>query len=712
MTSNRGRKPKTSKALVKTVETVPAAVSSVKVPRIASVTISNNKDWIIGDALASVVSRVDVCVLVDTGISDKTIEIAKQVAGDKLRVCKHAWRNNFAAARNASLDFAREYEADWALVVDTDERFNWADIDLRAACMNAQNEVFYMTAADGSYIKEKVIRLDAGVRYHGDVHEVPIAKTHAVLPKANFEELQKSTDEIREKWTRDLPILMDMVSRPDMRDDGRWWYYLGDTHEGLGNNEQAARAFGRCVELRPAVSEEGAWAAYRQAWMLIVLNRFQEAIEVVGRGLARHAGVAELAWLAGVASARMGSNDQATYWAHLAIKLGRYKGLSPTRMGFLYPPGLWENPYDILRFTAPTPEERAEAEKDMRLAKRMRLGAVTEDDLDRLSISRSHRFKREFRDMLRPPCIHDLIESDDLFNLELHSKTLNEAGIPGYHTMNPSLCVHKGKLWICIRTVNYTIENGQYVTPEADGRIRTVNVLGKLTLSDKKLHEMRPMRDLDDGPRQPTHVLGYEDLRIFSVKGKLYGSATVRDRDNNRCQIVLCEIDQAGDIAKAHLQTEHTRLTEKNWMPIVGDEIRWIYELGPTTTRRRDGHMEAMPTKFALDHLRGGSQVIPFEDGWLCVAHETIHQDGWGCRRIYLHRFVKLDKRMRVSSVSQCFTFEPRHYGIEFCSTLVRDPVSKKLVIGYGVEDREARLLVLSGDHLKKLRWWKPEDCT
>lgn len=704
MTSVRGRKPKT-----KVPTAVVAPPAGPKPPRIASVTISNNRESIIADALESVLSRVDVCVLVDTGISDNTIEIARQVAGDKLRVCKHAWKKNFAAARNASLDFAREYEADWAIVVDTDERFNWSDVDVRAACADEKSDVFYMHAADGSYIKEKIIRLDADVRYHGDVHEVPLAKSHAMLPKANFEELAKTPEQIREKYARDLPILMDMVSRPEMMHDGRWWYYLGDTHEGLGNNEQAARAFARCVELRTPVSEDGAWAAYRQAWMLIVLNRFQEAIEACARGLTRHAGVAELPWLAAVASARAGRNDQATYWAHLSIALGRFKGLNTPRVGFMYGPGLWENPYDVLRFSAPTPEERADAEREMQEAKRARLGARTVEDLDRLGITRSCRYKKDFREMLRPPCIHDLTDAD-VFKLEMSTKTLNEAGISGYHPMNPSLCVRKGKVSIVMRTVNYTIENGQYVTPEADGRIRTTNLLGEIVVGEKKMRDLRAMRDLDDGPRQPTRVLGYEDVRLFSVRGKLWGSATVRDRDNDRCQIALIEISPEGDIAKAHIQTESTQYIEKNWMPIVGDEIRWIYGLDPTTVRRRDGHMEALPTRFALDHLRGGSQVIPYEDGWLCVVHETIHQDGWGCRRIYLHRFVRFDKRFRVSSVSQAFTFE-RNYGIEFCSTLIRDPATKKLVLGYGVEDREAKLLVLTGERLKKLKWWTPEVC-
>jgi hypothetical protein len=47
---------------------------------------------------------------------------------------------------------------------------------------------------------------------------------------------------------------------------------------------------------------ESAWACFRPAECFIQLKRFVDAVEVCAAGLARHAGVAELAWLAVFAS--------------------------------------------------------------------------------------------------------------------------------------------------------------------------------------------------------------------------------------------------------------------------------------------------------------------------------------------------------------------------------------------------------------------------
>jgi hypothetical protein len=41
-------------------------------------------------------------------------------------------------------------------------------------------------------------------------------------------------------------------------------------------------------------------------------------VEIFAAGMARHAGIAELPWLAGVAAARAGKLGQALYWCRLA----------------------------------------------------------------------------------------------------------------------------------------------------------------------------------------------------------------------------------------------------------------------------------------------------------------------------------------------------------------------------------------------------------
>ncbi len=65
--------------------------------------------------LASVQGVVDELIVVDTGSTDQTVAVA-QAAG--ARVFHHAWQDDFALARNASLEPAT---GDWILVLDADE---------------------------------------------------------------------------------------------------------------------------------------------------------------------------------------------------------------------------------------------------------------------------------------------------------------------------------------------------------------------------------------------------------------------------------------------------------------------------------------------------------------------------------------------------------------------------------------------------------------
>ncbi len=65
--------------------------------------------------LASVAQVVDQTVVVDTGSTDQTREVAQDLGAE---VHTFAWDNDFAAARNQSLKYA---QGDWVLVLDGDE---------------------------------------------------------------------------------------------------------------------------------------------------------------------------------------------------------------------------------------------------------------------------------------------------------------------------------------------------------------------------------------------------------------------------------------------------------------------------------------------------------------------------------------------------------------------------------------------------------------
>lgn len=87
-------------------------------PSLSACLIVKNEELHIRRCLRSLGGVVDEICVLDTGCTDRTIEIAEKEFGAKTAFRK--WDDDFAAARNASLDLAT---GDWALQIDADEEF-------------------------------------------------------------------------------------------------------------------------------------------------------------------------------------------------------------------------------------------------------------------------------------------------------------------------------------------------------------------------------------------------------------------------------------------------------------------------------------------------------------------------------------------------------------------------------------------------------------
>jgi hypothetical protein len=319
--------------------------------KLVSTTLTGNSATLIAGALESVVAWVDVCLVIDTGVTDDSLAIARRIAGDKYAERRFAWSRDFSAARNFALDAAHELGGDWALTLDTDERIDTNGVDLRAAVGAAKEGVLMLFDAGRTYAKERFFRLPMPVRYTGPTHESFAAYEVGVrtLERAVFRELPKSPEELVRKFERDVSILEPYVREHPK--DPRWHYYLGESLKNLGRRAEALAAYDACAALR-GWNEESAWACYRAAECLCELDRFRDAVDRCAAGLARHAGVAELAWLAAFAAYRSGDPAQASYWARLSITHGLFRGdgAGVPRIGFRNPAALYEGPYDVLRF--------------------------------------------------------------------------------------------------------------------------------------------------------------------------------------------------------------------------------------------------------------------------------------------------------------------------------------------------------------------------
>ena len=177
--------------------------------KIASTTLTGNSADVIAEALRSVVDWVDYCLVIDTGVTDGTLDVARAVARDKYVSRSFAWIQDFAAARNFALEAAAELGADWAITLDTDERIDLRGVDLRAVMTSTTAGVLMMPSADGSYAKERCFRLPARERFSGPTHEsFPAYAVGSITVEGTcFHELGKSPEALRRKFERDLEIL-------------------------------------------------------------------------------------------------------------------------------------------------------------------------------------------------------------------------------------------------------------------------------------------------------------------------------------------------------------------------------------------------------------------------------------------------------------------------------------------------------------------------
>ena len=130
--------------------------------------IVRNEAEMIADCIASTAGAVDEVVVVDTGSEDRTIEFARQAGA---QVVPFAWRDDFAAARNASIAAAT---GSWILVLDADERLApGAAAAIRAAVRCATAPAGVLRLHDASRLDATPAEVLSGKARLGEPGDLP-----------------------------------------------------------------------------------------------------------------------------------------------------------------------------------------------------------------------------------------------------------------------------------------------------------------------------------------------------------------------------------------------------------------------------------------------------------------------------------------------------------------------------------------------------------
>lgn len=267
----------------------------------------------------------------------------------------------------------------------------------------------------------------------------------------------------------------------------------------------------------------------------------------------------------------------------------------------------------------------------------------------------------------------------------------------GWRPLNPSVCKIGAALYMVVRTVNYfRTDTAHYEVPPGEP-IRTRNHLLLLRDDLSVEHSWEILPPLTWPRPEHGRIIGFEDMRLFDSNGPSISATVIERNSEGWCEQFTAALGSGNSdvvylMNPRAMNPEGERRNQKNWMPVSGMPVSgFLYQSDPTRLVDHEGRTvwEHIPS-IAADNFRGGSQLIPFNGGFLALVH-IVHTQG---DRHYQHRFVWFDAELALRAASREFYFH--HRGIEFAAGLCWDVKDERLVISYGVKDRESWLGMVS----------------
>jgi glycosyltransferase involved in cell wall biosynthesis len=220
----------------------PVNVPSSKRPLVCLTMIVKNEEPIIARCLTKARRLFDRWVIVDTGSTDRTMEIIRETLVDVPgRLVERAWKG-FGDAKTTALLHATELMEGqgYALVLDADEIID-GDIPQD---LTHDAYALWMQLHSLRYQNVRLFRLERKWRYEGVLHEFPTTDG-AWTAKALDVTITSPRDGARAKETdrykRDIEVLLAALETEDPQSPlaARYMFYLAQTYRDSGDDTKA-----------------------------------------------------------------------------------------------------------------------------------------------------------------------------------------------------------------------------------------------------------------------------------------------------------------------------------------------------------------------------------------------------------------------------------------------------------------------------------------
>ena len=299
-------------------------------PRLTLSMIVKNEERALPDCLASVRDVADEIVVVDTGSTDRTKEIAREAGA---RVFDFPWIDDFAAARNRALE---ESNGAWILYLDADERLEPSSIDevkriaqsddlLAASCIVRSEDTHRKRPNVMRY--HRLFRNHPELRFTGRVHEQiePAMRRlgyRSIESGVTVRHLGYDVDEegLRAKAKRNLPLAL---AEYDANPNGYNAFQIGQTYGVLNERDNAEAWFRRAIErgdlAKPYLAQAYRYVAIRG----LDRENLDEALAHIEKALSLNPDSSLIQLVASNVYSRVDRYDEAARCAKRALEVHR-----------------------------------------------------------------------------------------------------------------------------------------------------------------------------------------------------------------------------------------------------------------------------------------------------------------------------------------------------------------------------------------------------
>lgn len=244
------------------------------------VMIVKNEENKLRRCLESVKNIVDEMIIVDTGSTDKTKEIALEF---NAKIFDYKWDNNFAKARNYAL---KNSNGDWNLILDADECISKIDLTGVKTFINSNNNVIGQVKIINVFEQDGEIRnsesfisrlAPKGVWFEGAIHE----QLKSDFPRKVVDVILEHEGYLNtNKFDRNISILLDeLKTKPN---DSYLLYQTARTYYVNKMYSEASiyfSSFYNCFNYDTEAFVEDGLITY--IYTIIKTNEFEKGLQVI-----------------------------------------------------------------------------------------------------------------------------------------------------------------------------------------------------------------------------------------------------------------------------------------------------------------------------------------------------------------------------------------------------------------------------------------------